>query len=123
METKSETAEAPPEQPIFAEPAKAEPAKAEPANTEAPPPAAKPEARAPRLPASAQIEDLFAAVRRLEAFASLNGPAFYRLPVNETRLRLVKRDQPHAFPPKIFTEAGPVTVFNPGIPVRLHVGS
>ncbi len=70
METKSETAEAPPEQPIFAEPVKAEPAKAEPANTEAPPPAAKPEARAPRLPASAQIEDLFAAVRRLEAFAS-----------------------------------------------------
>ena len=63
------------------------------------------------------------ALDRLEAFASLNGPAFYRLPVNETRLRLVKRDQPHAFPDKIYTEAGPVTVFNPGFPVHWHVES
>ncbi len=39
-------------------------------NIETPPPAPKPDPRASRLPASAQIEDLFAAVRRLEAFAS-----------------------------------------------------
>lgn len=73
VETKSEPAEAPPEQATAAEPAKAEPARAEPAgaepvNIETPTP--KPDPRASRLPASAQIEDLFAAVRRLEAFAS-----------------------------------------------------
>lgn len=61
------------------------------------------------------------ALDRLEAFASLNGPAFYRLPPNEGRLRLVKREAPHQFPSKIFTEAGPVTVFDPGFPVRWHV--
>ena len=61
------------------------------------------------------------ALNQLEAFASRNGPAFYRLPVNETRLRLVKHEQPHAFPDKIYTEAGPVTVFNPGFPVHWHV--
>lgn len=48
-----------------------EPAKvAEPAKAEASAPVAKPEPRATKLPASAQIDDLFAAVRRLEAFAS-----------------------------------------------------
>jgi dihydroorotase len=61
------------------------------------------------------------ALPMLEAFTSLNGPAFYRLPVNEATLRLVKQDQPHSYPDKIFTEAGPVTVFNPGFPVHWHV--
>ncbi|MFZ1467647.1 MAG: dihydroorotase [Paracoccaceae bacterium] len=63
------------------------------------------------------------ALPRLESFASLNGPAFYRLPANEARLRLVKHEQPHAFPDKIYTEAGPVTVFNPGFPVHWHAES
>ncbi|MCB6176837.1 dihydroorotase [Rhodobacter sp. Har01] len=61
------------------------------------------------------------ALDRLEGFASLHGPAFYGLPLNDGTLRLVKRDQPHAFPEKIFTEAGPITVFNPGFPVHWHV--
>ena len=61
------------------------------------------------------------ALPRLEAFASLNGPAFYRLPVNETNIRLVKHELPQQFPDKIFTEAGPVTVFDPGFPVHWHV--
>ena len=63
------------------------------------------------------------ALDQLEGFASRNGPGFYRLPVNEARLRLVKHEQPHAFPEKIYTEAGPVTVFNPGFPVHWHVES
>ena len=67
METEAEkTPEALPADP----PNGAEPAKVEPAKIEARPAVAKPEARASKLPASAQIEDLFAAVRRLEAFAS-----------------------------------------------------
>lgn len=30
---------------------------------------------------------------QLEAFTSLNGPRFYRLPINETRVRLIRKDQ------------------------------
>ncbi|NCP11070.1 MAG: dihydroorotase [Sphingomonadales bacterium] len=36
----------------------------------------------------AQVFDQEAALDRFEAFASLNGPAFYRLPVNEDRITL-----------------------------------
>ena len=63
------------------------------------------------------------ALNRLEGFASLHGPAFYRLAANEGTIRLVKHEAPAAFPEKIFTEAGPVTVFNPGFPVHWHVES
>ena len=60
------------------------------------------------------------ALQHLEAFASLNGPRFYRLPANEERLTLYKGD-PAIWPDKILTEAGPVTVFDPGFPVHWHV--
>jgi len=53
------------------------------------------------------------ALDRLEAFTSLNGPAWYGLAPNEERITLVRRDQPIAFPAKIETGAGPVTVFDP----------
>lgn len=58
---------------------------------------------------------------RLEAFASRNGPAFYGLPVNTATLTLEKTDTPAAWPAKIVTGAGPVTVFDPGFPVFWHV--
>lgn len=58
---------------------------------------------------------------QLEAFASLNGPAFYRLPANESRITLTKQADPQVFPEKIETGAGPVTVFNPGFPVHWNV--
>ncbi|WP_225026613.1 dihydroorotase [Xinfangfangia pollutisoli] len=75
------------------------------------------------MPLLAHVFEEEAALDRLEAFASLNGPAFYRLPANEARLRLVKRPEPQEFPAKIITEAGPVTVFNPGFPVQWQVDS
>ena len=53
------------------------------------------------------------ALDKLEAFVSLNGPAWYRLAPNEERMTLVKRDAPVEFPPRIDTGAGPVTVFDP----------
>ena len=53
------------------------------------------------------------ALDRLEAFVSLNGPAWYRLAPNEERMTLVKGDAPVEFPSKIETGAGPVTVFDP----------
>jgi dihydroorotase len=60
------------------------------------------------------------ALDKLEAFASLNGPAFYNLPVNETMITLEKRDVPASFPDKIDTKDGLVTVFNPGFDVFWH---
>lgn len=73
------------------------------------------------MPLLAHVFEEDGALDRLEGFASLHGPAFYRLPVNEGTLRLVKHELPQAFPEKILTEAGPVTVFNPGFPVHWHV--
>jgi len=61
------------------------------------------------------------ALDRLEAFASLNGPAFYGLPVNEERMTLTRQDAPVAFPAKIETGAGPVTVFDPMFPIHWNV--
>jgi len=63
------------------------------------------------------------ALPRLEAFASLNGPAFYRLPVNEGTIRLVKHPTPRTFPAHILSEVGPVTVFDPGFAIYWHVES
>ena len=73
------------------------------------------------MPLLAHVFETEDALDRLEAFTSLHGAAFYRLPPNETRITLVKHDAPQAFPDKILTEAGPVTVFNPGFPVHWHV--
>ena len=61
-----------------------------------------------------------AALDHLEAFTSLNGAAFYHLPPNDARITLTKGAPAH-WPEKILTEAGPVTVFNPGYPVHWHV--
>ena len=60
------------------------------------------------------------ALDRLEAYASLNGAAFYRLPPNEGTITLAKAG-PAEWPAKILTGAGPVTVFDPGFPVHWHV--
>ncbi len=73
------------------------------------------------LPLLAHVFEEEDALNRLEAFASLNGPAFYRLPANDATIRLVRQPAAQAFPEKIFTEAGPVTVFNPGFPVHWSV--
>ena len=46
----------------------------------------------------AQMFELHDALDRLEAFTSLNGPAFYRLPVNQALMTLTKQDQPLNIP-------------------------
>jgi dihydroorotase len=73
------------------------------------------------MPILAEVFEADGALDRLEAFCSLNGPAFYRLPTNEARITLVKHEAPQEFPEKIYTEAGPVTVFNPGFAVHWRV--
>ncbi|NKX45877.1 dihydroorotase [Roseicyclus persicicus] len=61
------------------------------------------------------------ALDKLEGFASLFGPARYGLPPAETTITLEKRPDPVAYPAKIVTGAGPVTVFDPGHPLHWHV--
>jgi dihydroorotase len=61
------------------------------------------------------------ALDRLEGFASLHGPARYRLPPNEDRITLEKRAAPAGYPAKIDTGAGPVTLFDPGHPLHWHI--
>ena len=57
------------------------------------------------------------ALDQLEGFASRNGPAFYRLPVNGDTITLTKSETPTKFPAKIDMGEGTVTVFDPGFPV------
>jgi dihydroorotase len=61
------------------------------------------------------------ALDRLEGFTSLNGAAFYGLPANEDRIRLVKRDLPAEYPTHIPAGDETVTVFDPGFPLYWHV--
>ena len=60
------------------------------------------------------------ALDKLEGFVSLNGPAFYGLPVNNDTITLTK-GEPVVYPSKIESEDGPVTVFDPGFPLHWHV--
>lgn len=67
----------------------------------------------------AQVFEEDGALDRLEAFTSLNGPAFYRMAPNEERTTLVK--SPPSFPTQIETTEGPVTVFDPGFELTWKV--
>ncbi len=62
------------------------------------------------------------ALDKLEAFASLNGPAFYGLEPNDEKISLTMQDKPVNYPEKIETGAGPVTVFDPMFDVYWAVG-
>ncbi|WP_411351069.1 dihydroorotase [Leisingera aquaemixtae] len=57
------------------------------------------------------------ALDKLAGFASEHGPAFYGLPVSDQTLTLTKSETAVAFPEKIETGDGPVTVFDPGFNV------
>ena len=72
------------------------------------------------MPILAHVFEEDGALQHLEAFTSVNGAAFYRLPPNPIHITLTK-STPAQWPEKILTEAGPVTVFNPGFPVHWHV--
>ncbi len=73
------------------------------------------------MPLLAHVFEEDGALDKLEGFASLNGPAFYKLPVNDAKLTMVKSDAATTFPEKIDTENGPVTVFDPGYPIHWSV--
>jgi len=69
----------------------------------------------------AQVFEEEGALDRLEGFASLAGPAFYGLPPNQGRLRLGRFAEPAPPPGAVATGAGPVVVFDPGLPLRWRV--
>ncbi len=75
------------------------------------------------MPLLAQIFEDMAALDKLGGFTSRFGAAFYGLPINSGTLTLTKVTTPVIWPEKLATDAGPVTVFNPGFPVFWHVGS
>ncbi|KUF11399.1 dihydroorotase [Pseudoponticoccus marisrubri] len=68
----------------------------------------------------AQVFEQEGALDRLEAFTSLNGPAFYGLPPNETRITLQK-GATVTYPEKIDTEDGPITLFDPQMELQWRV--
>ena len=72
------------------------------------------------LPLLAHVFEEEGALGRLEGFAARHGAAFYGLPVTDATLTLV-RGAPQRWPARIETGAGPVTVFDPGVPVRWRV--
>ena len=61
------------------------------------------------------------ALDKLEAFSSLNGPAFYGLKPNSETITLTRQDEPVSYPEKIETGAGPVTVFDPMFEIKWAV--
>ncbi|MCT4608147.1 MAG: dihydroorotase [Pelagimonas sp.] len=68
----------------------------------------------------AEVFEQDCALDELEAFASLNGPAFYGLPVNAESITLTKGD-PVTYPDRIQTPNGDVTVFDPMMPLHWRV--
>ncbi len=67
----------------------------------------------------AEVFEQDGALDKLEAFTSLNGPAYYGLPVNDATLTLI-RETP-SFPSRIDTDDGPVTVFDPDMDLHWKV--
>lgn len=73
------------------------------------------------MPLLAQAFEDAGALDRLEGFTSHHGADFYRLPRNSGRIVLERQAAPVAFPARIETGAGPVTVFDPGVAVHWRV--
>jgi dihydroorotase len=73
------------------------------------------------MPVLAHVFEQDGALDRLEAFTSLNGPAFYGLPPNDGTITLSKAAGD--LPGQIDTQDGPVTVFDPGFTPNWHVSA
>ncbi len=69
----------------------------------------------------AHVFEQDSALDKLEAFASLNGPAWYGLQPNEEMITLEKQDVQVEFPAKRETAGGAITVFDPGFQIFWNV--
>ncbi|MEM1234480.1 MAG: dihydroorotase [Pseudomonadota bacterium] len=67
----------------------------------------------------AHVFEAAGALDKLEAFTSLNGAAYYGLKPHEATITL--RRGKTAYPDKIDTGSGPVTLFDPGFAIEWHV--
>ncbi len=70
----------------------------------------------------AEVFEREKALQRLAGFTSGHGAAFYRMPVNEETVTLT-RGEAVAYPERIQTGDGPVTVFDPGFPLYWRVSA
>lgn len=68
----------------------------------------------------AEVFEQDGALDKLEGFASCHGPAFYRMEQNKDTITLAKGD-PVIYPDHIATAKGPVTVFDPQMPLHWRV--
>ena len=68
----------------------------------------------------AEVFEAAGQLKKLEAFAALNGPRFYGLPPSDETITLRKGD-PVQYPAQIATDDGPVTVFDPGFDLHWRV--
>ena len=73
------------------------------------------------LPCLAHVFEEESALDRLEGFVSLHGAAWYGMAPNEDRITLVREDHPVVYPAQVLTEAGPVTIFDPGFPIHWRI--
>ncbi|MZR12899.1 dihydroorotase [Maritimibacter sp. DP07] len=70
----------------------------------------------------AEVFEAQGALDKFEAFVSLNGPAFYGLPVSDETRTLTKGDTVD-FPATLDAGDDTVTVFDPGVPLHWHVSA
>jgi dihydroorotase len=68
----------------------------------------------------AEVFEQDGALDKLEGFTSRHGPAFYGLPENTDEITLTK-GAPLTYPTQIDTKDGPVTVFDPQMPLHWRV--
>lgn len=61
------------------------------------------------------------ALDKLEAFTSLNGPRFYGLEPNASKMTLVRSDEPVTFTDSLVCGDESITVFDPGVPLYWQV--
>ena len=73
------------------------------------------------MPLLAHVFEEESALDALANFTSSNGALFYNKPRNEKTLTLQKRSEPLPIEPQLQTPDGPVTLFDPGVPIFWHI--
>lgn len=71
----------------------------------------------------AEVFEQAGALDKLEGFASVHGPSFYQLPVNDSLMTLIKQDDPVQFPECVQVGDEKVVVFDPESPLHWCVQS
>lgn len=70
----------------------------------------------------AEVFEAQGALQHLEAYTALNGAAWYGLAPNSGTVTLTK-GAPVSYPDKLATPDGPLTIFDPALPLHWHVSA